>query len=1137
MLDQIISGISKTDKFSTFVNSLKQPDVEPLNISGISGSFLAALTGAVYSELKKTILIVVPEEEPAAILYNDIKNFVPSDDIFHLCRRGIYPFQIKTTYFENSGTKLEAMYALLNKTSVVIASAASLTERTVPPEQFSETTLEIVVNEEYEMEDVVSYLSRSGYKRVGMVEEVGDYAVRGGLIDLFPASSEYPLRVEFFGDEIESIRNFSVSSQRSLDNLDKILLLPRREFQMDDSKLKTLLNNFTQEEADALYNALLIDDPTPGLEWLVPLSGKPNSSVIDYIPDDAIVFLSEPDLIKEKFVEFESITEGYKDKATQSGIPTCDLDKLIDSYDKISGNIEKNPLVNIFPFKISGRVFTDFESYTPTISGLKPNLMKNQIDNLLNEGFSVFVACDNSGQRDRVEELLGDTRPDLSFGVARIQHGFVFPEAEFTILTDHELFGHRTRRRPRRFKEGVSLPNYRSLNPGDYVVHIDFGVGQYNGLQTITVEGRRRDCLYINYRDGDRIYVPIEQFNRVQKYSGSESNPRLSKLGTAAWAKILKRAKKAVMEMAQELIQIYARRKVSPGFAFPPDSEWIKQLEASFPYEETADQITSLAEIKSDMENPLPMDRLVCGDVGYGKTELAIRAAFKAVEGGKQVALIAPTTILTQQHYDTFRSRMADFPVQVSMLSRFVERSQQKKTINEIAEGNVDIVVGTHRLLSKDIIFKDIGLLIVDEEQRFGVTHKEKLKRWRTVVDVLTLTATPIPRTMQLSLFGARDMSSINTPPKDRRPIITEITPFSEKAIIEAVLREVDRGGQVFFVHNRVQSIDAMYRYLKKILPQVSFGVAHGQMQERQLEKIMMSFSLGEFQVMVATTIIESGLDIPSVNTIIINRTDKLGLAQLYQLRGRVGRSDRQAYAYFMIPPYRLLSEIAKRRLKAMEEFTALGSGFHLALRDLEIRGAGNLLGRQQHGFIEEVGFDLYCRLLDETVAELKGEEPSERVDTKLSLDCDLYIPDDYIPDKDLRVDLYRRLADAKDYSDVQSILEESTDRFGRPPDTVDNLFEMAGIRISAQKLGASRMMLKGEKIILEFSNGKSITKEMVTGFIRATDRRIEFFTSDVFQMDIYFDGSRAKEGLSSVTKTMKDLAGSIKQIAAQIAK
>ncbi len=1128
MLNEIKNKIINAESSQLLLGQLERNESGIIPITGISGSLLAGLLSGIYQSAEKPIIAVLPDNEQASQLQGDLNTLAASDDIYNLCPRGIFPFQTKTTYFETTGSKLEAMYAMLKDSPIVVASADAVCERTMPPSELLRLSLKIAVGRSIDMTELVEYLSNSGYKRVRLVEEIGDFAVRGGIIDLFPTTSEHPLRIEFFGDEVESIRTFSVSTQRSLDQKDGILLLPRREFQMTDNDLEYIMAEFSPEQAEALHEALLVDDPLPGLEWLAPLAGMPTVSAAEYFPDDAIIVLVEEEIIKEEFDIFRERSEQYLKSADSSGFPTADLDRFVDSFDTFEGSIKSNTKIEVLPFRETGQDdLIDFASYQPVFSGLSSEKMLNQIDGFLGKGFTVYIACDNAKQKDRIEELLGEGRPDILFEIARLEHGFVLPQAQLALLTDHQLFGHKVRRRPRRFKEGISLPNYRSLNPDDYVVHIDFGVGKYIGLKTINVEGRRRDCLYIKFKDEDRIYVPIEQFNRVQKYAGSESQPKLSKLGGTAWKKTVNRAKKAIMEMAQELLAIYARRRVSPGFKFPPDSEWQKQLEASFPYEETPDQIKSLEEIKSDLESEIPMDRLICGDVGYGKTEVALRAAFKAVDSGKQVAVVAPTTILAQQHFETFKDSMENFPVKIEMLSRFVERGKQKKVIAALKNGEVDIVIGTHRLLSRDIEFNDIGLLVVDEEQRFGVAHKEKLKRWRTVVDVLTLTATPIPRTMQLSLFGARDMTIINTPPKDRRPIITEVAQFSDRSIAEPILRETDRGGQVYFVHNRIESIDAIARYLYKILPNVTFNVAHGQMKERQLEDIMYRFSKGKFQCLISTTIIESGLDIPSVNTIIINRADKLGLAQLYQLRGRVGRSDRQAYAYFLIPPYRLLTTTARRRLKAMEEFTALGSGFNLALRDLEIRGAGNFLGPQQHGFIEEIGFDMYCRLLDEAVAELKGEEVTEGVDTKLTIDCDLYVPDNYIEEKDLRVELYRRLADSKEYDEVDSIFEDTRDRFGEPPDTVFNLFLMSKIRIASNKLGFARVTIKGERIFAEFPEIAKLTKRIVEGFVKSISQRIHFYTTDAFQMEILLQGLREKRGLQAVVDIMQRLENS----------
>ena len=678
--------------------------------------------------------------------------------------------------------------------------------------------------------------------------------------------------------------------------------------------------------------------------------------------------------------------------------------------------------------------------------------------------------------------------------VACLTGGFVCPGSRFAILTDHEIFSRYHRRvRRKKFKEGVAISDYSHLSVGDHVVHTDHGIARYLGLKTIQVDNTNRDCLLLQYAENDRLYVPIEEFNRVSKYCGKDSAPQLTGLGGPGWEKLKRKTKKAIADMAADLIKLYAERKIQEGFAFGEDTVWLRQLESSFPYEETPDQLKAINDVKFDMADTKPMDRLVCGDVGYGKTEVAVRAAFKAVEAGKQVAVLVPTTILAQQHLQTFSDRLKEFPVRVEMLSRFRTRKQQLETLRCLDEGTVDLVIGTHRLLSKDVQFKDLGLLIVDEEHRFGVRHKEKLRRLKSTVDTISMTATPIPRTLQMSLMGARDMSLINTSPKDRLPIITDIAEFDPAIIATAILREIDRGGQVFFVHNRVQTIDAMYRYLKKNVPQAEIAIAHGQMHEKSLEGIMLAFMAGRHNVLLCTSIIESGLDIPSANTIIINRADRFGLAQLYQIRGRVGRSTRRAYAYLLAPPPRLLRADAVKRLRAIEAHADLGSGFALAMRDLEIRGAGTILGARQSGFIEEIGFDLYNKLLEEAVAELKGGEIVRLPEVKLELDMEVHISDRYVNDRRQKVDIYRRFADCRNLDDVERIRDEISDRFGHPPQSAANLIEAAAVKISAAMLEVERVRLKKGVADLFFKEGRALQRSEVEAFRRATNQRLEF--------------------------------------------
>ena len=764
-----------------------------------------------------------------------------------------------------------------------------------------------------------------------------------------------------------------------------------------------------------------------------------------------------------------------------------------DLWERISAHTR----IDILPFRGGRANIIDFQCKEHPAIGSRFDLLISTVESFQTDGMTYFIAADNSGQVTRLGELLSDKMESTNLPpieVALLKGGFVSRENGLAILTDHQIFGRYFRRtRKKKFKEGVALQNYTSLINGDYVVHTDFGIARYNGLRTITVDGRERDCLLLIYGEGGKLYVPIEEFNRVSKYAGKDAAPKLSPLGGTNWEKIKERTKKAVADMAADLLKIYAERKTRPGFAYGPDTTWMKQLEASFIYEETPDQLKAIYDIKADMEKATPMDRLVCGDVGYGKTEVAVRAAFKAVEAGKQVAVLVPTTILAQQHLTTFMQRLADFPVKIEMLSRFRNRKEQAEIAKQLGQGNIDIVIGTHRLLSKDIKFNDLGLLVVDEEQRFGVKHKEELRKLKTTVDTIAMTATPIPRTLQMSLMGARDFSLINTSPKDRLPIMTEICEFEPEIIAEVILREIDRGGQVFFVHNRVQTIEAMYRFLKKIVPQVEIAVAHGQMHERSLEGIMLAFLSGRFQVLLSTSIIESGLDIPSVNTIIINRADRFGLAQLYQLRGRVGRSASRAYAYLLTPPYRLLTEDARKRLRAIESHADLGSGFALAMKDLEIRGAGNILGAQQSGFIEEVGFDLYTKLLEEAVAELKGEKVIGVPDTKLEADVELLIPEYYININQQKVEIYQKLAGARTLQEVEDIRENVEDRFGRLPEAANNLFEAAAVRISAWALEIEKVKFRGGRAELQFKEGRKFERKEIESSRRAVDAPLEF--------------------------------------------
>jgi transcription-repair coupling factor (superfamily II helicase) len=743
-------------------------------------------------------------------------------------------------------------------------------------------------------------------------------------------------------------------------------------------------------------------------------------------------------------------------------------------------------------------------------------------------GQRIHVFCDNEGQAQRLGEILDEVADRIDFPVGELRAGFILPSAGragVVVLTDHEIF-HRYRKRQRRRKyriaQGTSA--YEDLQPGDFVVHVNYGIARYLGIKTIVVEDSEMDCLELLFADGDKIFVTVDQINLVEKYVGKEAvAPPLTKLGGTQWARVTAKARAAVEAMAEDLLHMAAIRASRRGTAYSADSHLLKEMEATFVYDETPDQQKAIDDVKRDMEAATPMDRLICGDVGYGKTEVAMRAAFKAVLDGKQVAVLVPTTILAQQHLGTFRERLAGFPVQVEMLSRLRSPKESKEILAQLANGTLDIVIGTHRLLSKDVKFKSLGLIVIDEEHRFGVGHKEKLKHLKETVDALSMTATPIPRTLNMALIGLRDMSLIETAPRDRLPVQTEILPFDEETITDGILREMDRGGQIYVVHNRVESIDAMAGYVRRLVPQARVAVGHGQMDEHALERVMLGFLERDYDVLVSTMIIESGLDIPNVNTLIVNRADRLGLAQLYQLRGRVGRSSHKAYAYFMVPRGGQATELARKRLSVLQEFEALGSGFKIAMRDLEIRGAGNILGQQQHGHLVAIGFELYCRLLEQAVAELKGEDLPEEISTKVEIDADYLVPDDYVPDPEEKMRVYKKIAVMSDAAEVEALGAELLDRYGPLPPPAAMLLQVAATRIRAWQAGIDRLRVRGPRAELWLRPGFVLGRADIEALVRASPNKLGFDAAGEFKILVHFKGGA--ERLEQVAALLEPLA------------
>ena len=1068
------------------------------SVTGLAGSSFSFLVKTLSERLAKPIVVISRRSEEARDLVDDLSFLMGAGRVGHYPTRQILPYDFKAPLGEIMGRRISTLSDLLDGTlALTVCPVRAVLEPTIAPEDLRDSRLQLSQGVEADLDELVDKLVKLGFHRVPVVEEIGDFSLRGGLVDFFSPGAEAPVRVELFGDEVDTIREFDVATQRTLRKIDHVSLLPKREIPITLKTLEGYVSNLPDDDADYIRRRYLNDPELPGLEWLSVMFGIKQGSLLDYISDDSLVIFEGESTLHTEADSIMAEAWALHERLKNSMVSLPPPEEYYYPPDDVFDRLKTRRHIDRLPFRGGRKNVIDFGCRPHPVFASRLDLLGKSIRQFRQSGLDHFIATDTAGQATRLGELIAE-KADLTrlpaIEVADLKGGFVCSDGGFAVLTDHEIFSRYHRRvRKKKYREGVAISDYSSLDTGDYVVHTDYGIARYLGLKTITVDARNRDCLLLEYFGKDRLYVPIEEFNRVSKYSGKDSAPTLTALGGPGWEKLKKKTKKAIDDMAADLIELYAERKTKKGFAFGTDTVWLKQLEASFIYEETPDQLKAIGDVKRDMEDEEAMDRLICGDVGYGKTEVAVRAAFKAIENGKQVAVLVPTTILAQQHHQTFTERFSEFPINLEMLSRFRTRKQQLAIIQDMAEGKIELVVGTHRLLSKDVAFRDLGLLIVDEEHRFGVRHKEKLRQLKATVDTISMTATPIPRTLQMSLMGVRDMSIINTSPKDRLPIISEIVEFDPAIIATAVLREVDRGGQVFFVHNRVQTIEAMHHYLKKIVPQVEIGVAHGQMHEKSLEGIMLAFLAGRHDVLLCTSIIESGLDIPTANTIIINRADRFGLAQLYQIRGRVGRSTHRAYAYLLTPQMRLLKADAVKRLRALEAHSDLGSGFALAMRDLEIRGAGTLLGARQSGFIEEIGFDLYNRLLEEAIAHLKGQEIQRLPETKLEIDLETYISEDYVSDRQQKVDIYRRLADARTLDEVEHLREEIIDRFGPLPASTVNLIEATAVKIAAAALELEKVKIKHGTANLFYKSDRSLQRQEVEAFRKATDCPLEF--------------------------------------------
>ncbi len=1093
----------------TLEEALKQASLLGLgggaSFTGMSLPVKAFFLASFLRRFKRPALALLADDEEAEAFRDSLAFFLNEEEVFLYPSTELLPFDEQAVHPDIRSSRLALLHRLLAQDAppfITVASFSSLLERVAPREALSSSVVELKVKEEFDRERLISRLAEIGYSRMSFVEERGEMSVRGGLLDVFPPAFAQPLRIEFFGDEIESIRLFDISSQRSLKELKDARILPvagallsgRTRYAARDALMERAEELGMERVAwEGVSRRLMDSAPCEIADSLLPLFYKRLVPLFDYLRDNTAIAVIDPERVDSNMKGFNAAI-----KAAAEGLQSK-KGFFVPPESLYLGLEEANALIEGFPVISMGHsgasvacgsnlgLRQELSIGKKTGEPLKP--LADKIHAWKEEGFRVYITAHNAGQAMRTKELLegrgldplvvkgtdvldsGKTAGWLFVATGRLSAGFSLPAELLAVVSEEEVFGERVKRRPPPKKKlGEFLMELQDMSVGDHVVHKEHGIGVYRGLKRLDVEGVESEFILVEYRGNDRLYVPVVRADLISRYKGvSGSAPELDRLGGANWARTKSRVKKAVGILAGELLKLYAERLVAAGFAFSPPDSLFREFEAGFEYDETPDQARVIEECLSDMQGEKPMDRLICGDVGYGKTEVAIRAAFKAALDGRQTAVLVPTTVLAQQHFQTFSARLAPYPAAVDVLSRFRSKKEQKETLERLRKGGVDIIIGTHMLLGKDVVFKDLGLLIIDEEHRFGVRQKERFKRLKKTVDVLAMTATPIPRTLQMSLASVRDLSIINTPPEDRLAIKTSIIRFDENLIREAIERELKRGGQVFFVHNRIEDMGTVGELLQRLAPQARIVAAHGRMKGEELEKKMLGFVERRYDILLSTAIIESGLDIPAANTIIINRAHRFGLADLHQLRGRVGRSSHRAYAYFIVPDAAGLTEEAERRIEAIRELTEPGSGFKIAAYDLEIRGAGELLGQEQSGQIAEVGFDMYAGLLEEAVRELKHEAVSEEAAPELALKLSQFIPEDYMPDARQRLNFYKRLASASTEEDLSYIKDEFLDRFGLYPEPVEHLLSCAGLKLLLKRLNAKELVQKGARLYLTF--------------------------------------------------------------------
>ncbi|MBT1072042.1 transcription-repair coupling factor [Pelotalea chapellei] len=1151
-------------------------------LPGLKGSAAAWVVAELLRLQLKQLIVLTPDQAAADEFCLELGFFTGGSTPLSFPAWDVPPFTAASPHPDISGARLDTLFRLQNGLGrVVVLPVAAALQRVLGRQTFSDASCYLVAGEEFERDDLLARLIKMGYANAPLVEDRGTFTVRGGILDIFPPNLPTPVRIEFFGDTAETIRSFDPLTQRSLQAIDELVLLPSREILLTDEvleniapRLKTCCDDLDipADRRLAILNDLKSSVYYQGVEFLQPLLHPGMETIFDYAPDATLVLL-DPDLIQESCQHLGEEIEKGAETARTGRLPHAPPEKLFLDQQELQAIIARRaglkfPVLNLTGGEVSASISIpcqDNGDLRVTVSketthALAP--LSNHLRDWLDRNYHILIACHQRPQAERLKELLAPykipcviseesfpeaaglpssilpapgeevsqvpERPEgnrVTLLLGEISRGFRLPDSRLAVIAEEELFGKRVRRRGiSEVRKKQILSSLAELKPGDHMVHVDHGIGLYRGLQHISVSGVGGDFLLLEYAGGDKLYLPVDRLALVQRYVGPEgSSPGLDKLGGVSWEKSKGKARKSIEELAGELLDIYAQRQIHEGFSFSPPDEMYREFEASFAWEETPDQLSAIQDVLADMQHSRPMDRLICGDVGYGKTEVALRGAFKAALDGKQVGLLVPTTILAQQHYETFVARLKDYPVTVEVISRFRTPKEQKAILERLKKGDIDIIIGTHRLLQKDVVFKDLGLLIVDEEQRFGVKDKERLKAFRAMVDVMTLTATPIPRTLYMSMMGIRDLSIIDTPPVDRLAIKTFIARFSEELIREAVMRELRRGGQVFFVHNRVTSIAKRAEQIAAIVPEAKIAMGHGQMGEHELEKVMLGFMHGETNLLICTTIIESGLDIPNANTLIVDRADTFGLSQLYQLRGRVGRSTQRGYAYLLIPGELSISSDARERLRVLQEISELGAGFRIATHDMEIRGAGDMLGSRQSGTVTEIGFELYNQMLEETISRMRGQEMVERVEPEINLKVPAFIPEAYVKDANQRLVIYKKLTQAENEEDVLDVQNEVSDRFGAYPLATSYLFEIMKLRIMLKRLLVRQIDYDGKHVVIAFHPATPASPDTIISMMRNEPKRFQF-TPD-YRLTCVVGGTAFEDILETARTVLMKLA------------